>query len=131
MKTLYVYILECSDDSFYIGVTNDVGRRFIEHFNGIHDRAFTYERRPIKLVFCKQFNRPIEAISFEKQIKRWTRAKKIALINNDLDELHELAECQNESHCKNLKGQSERSRTMTRRITVISTGKYGQDRLTY
>jgi len=113
MKILYVYILECADDSFYVGVTNDVGRRFIEHISGIHDRAYTFERRPLKLVFCKQFRRPIDAIKYEKQIKGWTRAKKMALINNNLEKLHELAECQNDSHSKNFNGQSERSRTKT------------------
>jgi|WetSurMetagenome_2_1015567.scaffolds.fasta_scaffold40550_1 putative endonuclease len=116
MKTLYVYILECADDSFYVGVTNDVGRRFIEHIRGIHDRAFTYERRPLKLVFCRQFTKPLEAIQYEKQVKGWTRSKKIALIKNDIGKLHELAGCQNDSHSKNFKGQSERSRTLTQKL---------------
>lgn len=115
MKILYVYILECADDSFYIGVTNDVGRRFIEHMNGMHDRAYTYERRPLKLVYCRKFDRPIEAIEYEKQVKGWTRSKKIALIKGDIETLHDLAECQNDTHFKNHKGQSERSRTMTRK----------------
>jgi putative endonuclease len=115
VKILYVYILECADDSFYVGVTNDVGRRFIEHITGIHDRSYTFERRPLKLVFCRQFKRPFEAIKYEKQVKGWTRAKKIALIRNDFEKLHELSECQNDSHSKNFKGQSERSRTKTRK----------------
>ncbi|MEI6050650.1 MAG: GIY-YIG nuclease family protein [Bacteroidota bacterium] len=97
MKYLYVYILECADDSFYIGVTNNVGRRFIEHVSGLHDNAYTFSRRPLKLVFCKQFDRPIKAIKYEKQLKRWSRAKKVALISNDLDLLHELAKCKNET----------------------------------
>jgi putative endonuclease len=113
MKLMYVYILECADGSFYTGVTNNVGRRFIEHTTGLHDTAYTFERRPVRLVFCREFSKPMKAISFEKQLKRWTRAKKIALINNELGKLHKLAECQNESHYKNFKGQSERSRTMT------------------
>jgi len=116
MKTLYVYILECADDSFYVGVTNDVGRRFIEHIRGIHDRAYTYERRPLKLVFCRQFTKPLEAIQYEKQVKGWTRSKKIALIKNDIGKLHELAGCQNDSHSKNFKGQSERSLTLTQKL---------------
>lgn len=113
MKVLYVYILECADDSFYVGVTNDVGRRFIEHITGIHDRAYTFEKRPLKLVFCRQFKRPLEAIEYEKQVKGWSRAKKIALIRNEIAKLHELAECQNDSHSKYFNGQSERSRTKT------------------
>ena len=100
MKNLYVYILECSDNSFYVGVTNDVGRRFIEHITGLHEESYTFSRRPLKLVFCKQFKNPVKAIKYEKQIKGWTRAKKLALINNDLELLHELSECKNESSHK-------------------------------
>jgi putative endonuclease len=87
MKRLYVYILECADDSFYVGVTNNVGRRFIEHINGVHENSYTFNRRPLKLVFCKEFNRPIMAIKYEKQVK--------ALINHDFKQLHELAKCKN------------------------------------
>jgi putative endonuclease len=97
---MYVYILECADDSFYVGVTNDVGRRFIEHVSGIHEDSYTNSRRPLKLVFCKQFNSPIKAIKYEKQLKGWTRAKKIALINNDFDLIHDLAKCKNETSHK-------------------------------
>ena len=100
MKTLYVYILECSDDSLYVGVTNDVGRRFIEHQTGLHEKSYTFSRRPLKLVFCRQFTRPIKAIEYEKQLKGWSKAKKVALIKNDLKLLHELAECKNETSHK-------------------------------
>ena len=100
MKALYVYILECSDDSFYVGVTNDVGRRFIEHITGLHEGSYTFSRRPLKLVFCKQFNSPIKAIEYEKQLKRWSTAKKLALINNDLELLHKLAACKNDTSYK-------------------------------
>lgn len=104
MKTLYVYILECSDDSYYVGVTNNVGRRFIEHLTGLHETAYTYKRRPVKLVYCRQFTDPMEAIRYEKQVKGWSKAKKTALINNDFDLLHELASCKNETSHKNRNG---------------------------
>lgn len=97
MKTLYVYILECSDDTLYVGVTNNVGRRFIEHISGIHEDSYTFSRRPLKLVYCKKFSSPIEAIEYEKQLKGWSKAKKLALINNDLKLLHDLAACKNET----------------------------------
>ena len=97
MKTIYVYILECSDNSFYIGVTNDVGRRFIEHSTGLHEDSYTFCRRPLKLVYCKQFKNPLKAIEYEKQLKGWTKSKKSALINNDLELLHELSACKNET----------------------------------
>jgi putative endonuclease len=101
MKFLYVYILECADDSFYVGVTNNVGRRFIEHSSGIHEEAYTYGRRPLKLVFCRQFTNPLNAIRYEKQVKGWTKAKKAALIIGDHELLHELAKCKNETSHEN------------------------------
>jgi putative endonuclease len=100
VKTLYVYILECSDGSLYVVVTNNVGRRFIEHQSGIHKDSYTFRHRPLKLVYCKQFNSPIEAINYEKQLKGWLKAKKQALINSDFKALHELAECKNETNYK-------------------------------
>jgi putative endonuclease len=100
MKTLYVYILECSDDTLYVGVTNNVGRRFIEHCTGLHEDSYTFKRRPLKLVFCKQFNGPLKAIEYEKQLKGWTRAKKLALIKSNFELLHNLSECKNESNHK-------------------------------
>jgi putative endonuclease len=101
MKNMYVYILECSDNSLYVGVTNDVGRRFIEHSIGIHEDSFTFKRRPLKLVFCRHFKSPMDAINFEKQIKRWSRSKKEALIKSDFALLHHLAKCQNDSTYEN------------------------------
>jgi len=103
MKKLYVYILECADDTFYVGVTNNVGRRFIEHMTGLHVNSYTFIRRPLKLVYCKDFDQPIKAIRYEKQVKGWTRAKKIALINYDFKLLHELAKCKNTSNSSNYK----------------------------
>ena len=109
MKIIYVYILECADDSFYVGITNDVGRRFIEHSTGIHEDSYTNSRRPVKLVFCRQFNNPMKAIKYEKQVKGWTRAKKLALINNDINSLHELSSCKNETSHK-LYNESEQAK---------------------
>jgi putative endonuclease len=130
MRFLYVYILECADDSFYVGVTNNVGRRFIEHWGGIHEEAYTFKRRPLKLVFCRQFDSPMKAIRFEKQVKGWTKAKKQALINGDFELLHKLAKCKNDTsheiykesggkltirvNGEKLTSQGECSRTLTR-----------------
>ena len=88
---MYVYILECSDHSFYTGVTNDIGRRVEEHQSGENKEAYTYSRRPVKLVYSEFFIDPTDAINFEKQIKGWTRKKKIALINGDFKELVRLS----------------------------------------
>ena len=94
---MYVYILECSDRSFYTGVTNDIDRRVEEHQSGENKEAYSYSRRPVKLVYSEFFIDPTDAINFEKQIKGWTRKKKIALINGDFKTLVKLS-----NHNKNL-----------------------------
>ena len=96
MKRMFVYILECSDGSYYTGVTNNLERRLYEHQSGSHS-GYTSVRLPVKLVFSQEFDDPMTAIRREKQIKGWTRAKKEALIKGDFDQLHELAKCKNET----------------------------------
>jgi len=91
MKQYFVYILLCSDNSYYTGVTNDMERRLYEHENGLDTGSYTCKRRPVKLVFCEDFNDIIQAIAFEKQIKGWKRAKKEAIINGDWHLLPELS----------------------------------------
>lgn len=97
---MWVYILKCSDGSYYTGVTNNLERRLGEHQRGDHV-GYTSERLPVELVYSQEFHYPIEAIEAEKQVKNWSRAKKEALINGDFKLLHKLAECKNESHFKN------------------------------
>jgi len=87
MKTYYVYLLLCADGSYYTGVTNDVHRRFEEHDSGVNPKSYTYSRRPVELVWYKSFKYIDKAIAFEKQIKGWSRKKKIALINGEWDNL--------------------------------------------
>ncbi len=91
MKKMFVYILLCSDDSYYTGVTNNVERRFAEHQEGENKGSYTHSRRPLKLIFVKEFSTPKDAIAFEKQIKGWSRAKKEALMNADWNELKRLS----------------------------------------
>jgi putative endonuclease len=88
---MYLYILKCSDDSYYTGITNNLERRLYEHNMGIHEDCYTFKRRPVKLEFCQEFSDPNEAIVREKQIKGWSRAKKEALINNDFEKLVQLS----------------------------------------
>ncbi len=55
MEQYFVYILKCSDLSYYTGITNDLERRFREHQIGIDKESFTYNRRPVKLSFYLSF----------------------------------------------------------------------------
>ena len=103
MKSYYVYILICSDRSYYTGVTNDPDRRLHEHEIGFNRSCYTYNRRPVELVFTYQFVDVNQAIAFEKQVKGWSRKKKEAIISDDWDKLKALAACKNESSHKNYK----------------------------
>ena len=98
MKTYYVYILQCSDNLIYTGVTNNLTRRFEEHQNGLNKNCFTFKRRPLKLIFQQEFNDIEQAISFEKRIKNWSAKKKLALANGEYDLLQILSECRNATH---------------------------------
>jgi putative endonuclease len=79
----YVYILECADGTYYIGFTNDVDRRLNDHTSGRYPGSYTYDRRPVKLMFYQSFTDPETAIRFEKKIKKWSHAKKQALIEEN------------------------------------------------
>lgn len=87
----YVYIIKCSDDSYYTGITNNLDKRISEHQNGIDSKCYTYKRRPLKIVLVEQFNDVREAIGREKQIKGWSRKKKEALIDGNWEKLKHLS----------------------------------------
>lgn len=100
MKTYSVYILGCTDDSFYIGITSNFDQRWIQHQQGHFKDCYTFSRRPLKIECFLQFTDVIQAILFEKKLKGWTRKKKIALINNDFNRIQMLSECRNFTHFK-------------------------------
>ena len=87
----YVYILKCSDNSYYTGITNDLSRRVNEHNDGINPSCYTYKRRPVQLVFSSEFTDVTLAILFEKQVKGWSRKKKEAMINGEWHLLPDLS----------------------------------------
>jgi putative endonuclease len=96
-----VYIVKCSDDSYYTGITNNIERRVYEHNTSIDETAYTFNKRPVALVFYEAFKDVHQAIAFEKQVKGWTRKKKEALIENNWDKLKDLSICKNgTSHTK-------------------------------
>ena len=86
----YVYMLRCSDGSYYVGHTNDLEQRLAAHERGATE-GYTLSRRPVELVFSDQFSRRQEAFHQEKQIKVWSRARKEALLKGDRDGLVELS----------------------------------------
>ena len=91
MNSYYVYIVKCSDNSYYTGITNDIDRRINEHNDGLNPECYTYKRRPVTLLFYHEFGEVEQAILFEKQVKGWSRKKKEAIINNQWEFLPELS----------------------------------------
>ena len=86
----FVYILWCADGSYYVGHCSDVPNRVQEHNNG-EGSKHTRERLPVALVYSEPHPTQTDAIQREKQIKRWSRAKKEALIRGDLAALKSAA----------------------------------------
>ena len=91
----YMYILECADGSFYTGSTKNLNLRLKQHKNG-EGAKHTKSHLPVKLVYYETFERIDNAFDREKQVQKWSRAKKIALINNDIELLKQLSKNKND-----------------------------------
>ena len=85
----FVYILRCVDRSLYIGATDNLEARLAKHTEGTASR-FTARRRPIVLMYSEAHTTREAARARERQLKRWARAKKDALIAGDLELLNRL-----------------------------------------
>ncbi len=85
-----MYILECSDGTFYTGSTKDIERRMNEHNSG-EGANYTKQRLPVSLVYYEEFQRIDWAFEREKQVQGWNRKKKIALIKGEFEKLPNLA----------------------------------------
>ena len=86
----FMYILKCSDGSYYTGSTNDIDKRFQEHLNGL-GANYTKDRLPVEVVYVEEFSRIDLAFNREKQVQGWSRKKKEALINNEFESLPKLS----------------------------------------
>ena len=94
MKNFFVYILRCSDGSFYTGHTDDLEKRISEHKTPTHT-CYTSQRLPVELVYHATFGSRYEALAAERQIKKWSRAKKQALIDKDFSRITVFAKRRN------------------------------------
>lgn len=81
LMSYFVYILKCSDDSLYTGITTDVVRRLDEHNNSIKGAKYTKIRRPVELIYQEELDDRSSASKREYEIKRLRREKKLELIN--------------------------------------------------
>ena len=95
MKAYYVYILICTDNSYYTGVTNNIDKRLNEHNHSLDKKSYTYSRRPVEIIYHETFQNPNDAIMWEKRIKGWSRKKKEALIKGNYDKLKSLSNQKN------------------------------------
>ncbi|QDC37142.1 GIY-YIG nuclease family protein [Sphingobium fuliginis] len=86
----WTYLLHCADRSFYTGHTDNLQTRIAQHEAGVIP-GHTQNRRPIKLVWSQEFGTRMEALEAERQIKGWSRAKKLALIREDWKLISTLA----------------------------------------
>jgi predicted GIY-YIG superfamily endonuclease len=86
----FVYILICSDFSFYVGHTESPQKRVITHNKGRRP-VYTSRRRPVELAYYEEMPSKAAAVQREKQIKKWSRAKKLALISGDSTTLKNLS----------------------------------------
>ncbi|MBW2208122.1 MAG: GIY-YIG nuclease family protein [Deltaproteobacteria bacterium] len=86
----WVYIIRCADGSYYTGCTYDLQQRLKAHKEG-RAAEYTARRRPLNLVYCEKCRTMDTARQRERQIKRWTKEKKEALINGDIAGLKALS----------------------------------------
>ena len=87
----FTYILRCSDHSLYIGHTHALSARLRAHNDGLGAR-FTALRRPVSLAWSESFPRESDAIARERQLKKWSRAKKEALVASHPGTLRALSQ---------------------------------------
>ena len=84
-----VYMLRCADSSLYVGETDDIESRLVRH----RERracAFTASRLPVDLVYIEEVADRLAARRRERQLRRWTRAKKEALIAGGFEKLKRI-----------------------------------------
>lgn len=78
----WVYMVQCSDDSLYTGITTDLERRLKEHNDAATGARYTRARRPVKLVYSEPADSRSEASKREHRIKQLSQAQKLGLIIN-------------------------------------------------
>ena len=79
----YLYILKCSDDSLYTGITTDLKRRVAEHDSGKVGAKYTRGRGPVSVVYTRRFRNRANASREEARIKTLTRTQKLQIIHTE------------------------------------------------
>ena len=90
-KTFYIYIIASKSGTLYVGITNNIQRRVLEHKNHLVP-GFTDKYSIDRLLYIETFANPASAINREKQIKAWRREKKVKLIDSQNPAWKDLSE---------------------------------------
>lgn len=80
----HVYILRCSDDTLYTGITTDLQRRIHEHNNSVKAAKYTRIRRPLELIYFESCEDKSSASKREHKIKQLSRVQKLFLVSSTL-----------------------------------------------
>ena len=99
-------MLHCAGGAFYVGHTDNLERRIAQHEAG-EIAGFTHGKLPVKLVWSESFAQRIEALAMERRIKGWSRAKKMALIRGDWEDIARLAESRSKDGPSTSSGRTE------------------------
>jgi putative endonuclease len=103
-----IYILLCVDAAYYTGLAKDLEHRVWEHQTGVYSDAYTFTRRPVKLVWSEVVETYPEGFQWEHQIKGWSHAKKEALIRGDIQAIHEIVKKERKIREKQKRTRAER-----------------------
>jgi putative endonuclease len=77
----FVYLVECSDNTYYCGITNNIDKRIDEHNNSKKGAKYTKSRRPVILRYVEKHNSRSDALKREHSIKKLSRPEKRDLVN--------------------------------------------------
>jgi putative endonuclease len=87
----WLYILRCSDGSYYVGTARGSLESRVAQHNAGSFQGYTASRRPAELIFSQWFDRITDTIENEHKVKKWSRAKKQAFLRGDFESLQQLA----------------------------------------
>jgi putative endonuclease len=91
MRAYHVYILASDSRELYVGITNDLFKRVAQHRSAIDPQGYTTKHRIGRLVYCESTQDVLAAIKREKQIKSWTRKRRLELIEQSNPDWVDLA----------------------------------------
>jgi predicted GIY-YIG superfamily endonuclease len=93
MQESWTYVIRCQDGSYYTGCTTNLDQRIAQHQSGFF-KGYTSDRLPVTLVWSVRFDSLCDAIAAERRIKGWSRKKKEALIQGDMELLRRFSKKQ-------------------------------------